>query len=61
VQRKILELIRENPKITDKEIAVKLGSQTKTISNALPPIRKKANAKNRKELAAKLPPPSNPT
>ena len=60
-QRKIVDLIRENPRILDKEIATKLGRKTKTISNELLTLRKKLGAKNRKELAAMLPPPSGPT
>jgi DNA-binding CsgD family transcriptional regulator len=59
-QRKILELLGKNPEITDKEIAVELRVETKTVSNQVSKLLKRFGAKNRNELAPKLPPPSNP-
>ena len=59
-QRKILELLGKNPEITDKEIAVELRVETKTVSNQVSKLLKRFGAKNRNELAPKRPPPSNP-
>ena len=59
-KRKILELIKENPKMQDQEIAVKRGVETKSISNQISKMLKKSGAKNRRELPAKIPPRPNP-